>query len=192
MRPLTYLVVGACLFGIVVPDAARAEDTDPLYDPVLTSEAPPALWSSPDLDIVTASYTPPPEAPPPAALVEPPAAEPTAAPPESVDVSDRSGGTVRDRALTQLQWLGAAQWQISVFDCIARNESRWQNKRSDRMNYNGTWDHGVWQINDIHWPLLNALGLDPYIPEDAARFVWRLSRSGSSFQPWSVRASCGV
>lgn len=102
------------------------------------------------------------------------------------------GGDVRGRALAKIASFGAAQWQIDVFDCIGWHESGWQSKRSNKANYNGTYDHGPFQINDVHWSQLNAQGLDPYVPEDAATYVWQLSRQGTRFGAWSVHSLCGV
>jgi hypothetical protein len=95
--------------------------------------------------------------------------------------------TLRERALNRLAELGAPQWAISAFDCIGWRESGWENKRSV------TSDDGTLQINDVHDAELRASGLDPYVPEDAATFSWRLfTRAGWSFRDWTVRGLCGV
>jgi hypothetical protein len=100
--------------------------------------------------------------------------------------------TLRERALNKLAELGAPQWVVRGLDCLGWAESGWQAIRSKYMNDNGTWDHSFWQFNDIHWPRLNRMGLNPYIPEDAAVFAWTLY-SESGFGPWSAtRAKCGV
>jgi len=95
-------------------------------------------------------------------------------------------GSLRDRALAKFHALGAAQWQINVFDCIGWYESGWQNKQSP------TDDEGVLQINRVHLPQLQAQGLNPWVPEDAATYSWQLSRQGTNFRPWTVHGLCGV
>lgn len=118
---------------------------------------------------------------PPATIV---AAPPVAATPEPAPLQlppPIDPGDLRGRALARFVELGAAPWQVAMFDCIGRNESGWQNVR-------GRWspDSGVLQINDVHLPLLHDLGLDPWVPEDAATFAWQLSRQGRNFSPWTV------
>lgn len=193
MRPTLagVLVASLILVGIVVPDTARAEDRPPnesvveRSDPLDAVSIPPITYT--DRALLLTVTGPPPTTeqvsePPPEPKPEPAQPASEAAPLLSV----------RDRALSKLRELGAAAWQIGVFDCIGSHESGWQSIRSRRANSNGTFDHGPFQINDIHWPLLNSLGLDPYRPEDAAVFVWRLSGNGQRFGAWSVHASCGV
>lgn len=132
----------------------------------------------------------------------PPTLEPTAAPTASPQPTSSFGetsepatippATDRDRALATLADLGAPAWVVRGFDCIASSESGWASIRSRYQNSNGTYDHGVFQLNDVHWPRLNRLGLDPYIPEHAATFVMVLWRE-SGFGPWSAtRWGCGV
>lgn len=94
--------------------------------------------------------------------------------------------SLRDRALGRFVELGAAPWQVAIFDCIGWRESRWSNVRSK------TGDSGVLQINDVHSAQLRAQGLDAWVPEDAATYSWQLSRRGTNFTPWTVHASCGV
>lgn len=95
--------------------------------------------------------------------------------------------TLRERALQKLTELGAPPWVVNGFDCIGWRESKWSNVRSR------TGDDGVLQINDVHDPELRRLGLDPYVPEDAAEFSWRLfTRAGNSFRDWTVRGLCGL
>jgi hypothetical protein len=150
-------------------------------------EAPPVLEmpGKPSPDAEPIPYQPTPEQPDGPAIPLPRNYTP---PPRPVVDSN----WVRDEALDEFRALGAAQWQIDVFDCIGYKESGWQSKRSNRPNANGTWDHGPFQINDVHWPTLNRLGLDPYNARDAARYAWRLSGNGSFFTAWSVHWSCGV
>lgn len=196
MRPTLILLFVALIVGMVVPDAAQAEDrpvqTPP--EPLRATDTQADVISTALAEIVADEQpaTPPVNVePPPPAAPEPepePVAEQSPAPALVAAVS----GSVRDRALAQFARLGATGWQISVFDCIGYHESGWQSKRSNKQNSNGTWDNGPMQINDIHWPTLNRLGLDPYVPEDAAVYAWRLSSEGHNFKPWSVAASCGV
>lgn len=197
------VVIAFIVTGIVVPDSAAASDT-PSVDPLavleassalITAAGPPDTPGSPSFDVVLSPDVHLDIEPPPALIKPVEQSEPA---PPRVEPAPPAGsamavtGSIRDRALDKLRALGAAQWQISIFDCIGAHESGWQSKRSNRMNSNGTWDHGPFQINDIHWPALNAQHLDPYVPEDAAVYVWQLSRSGTSFGAWSVHGLCGV
>lgn len=101
--------------------------------------------------------------------------------------SSASPVTLRERALNRFAELGAPAWVIAAFDCIGRNESGWTNSRSK------TGDSGTLQINDVHRPELDRLGLDPMVPEDAATFAWRLfTRAGWSFRDWVVAPWCGL
>lgn len=158
--------------------------------PVETVEAvtPPAVEP---VDLVVAPphepEQPPVDASPPTTEVPPPPPEP------EPQLHPAMTGTVRERALARLAELGATPWMLTVFDCIGRHESGWQSIRSHRANPNGTFDHGPFQLNDVHWPTLNGAGLDPYVPEDAATFAWSLSRNGTRFSPtWTVASRCGV
>jgi hypothetical protein len=95
--------------------------------------------------------------------------------------------SLRERTLGRLADLGAPQWVVNAFDCVGWFESKWQNVRSR------TGDTGVLQINDVHRPELNRLGLDPWSPEDSASFAWLLfTRAGWSFRDWNVRGLCGL
>jgi len=198
MRPTLILVFVAFIVGMVVPAAARAEESAPPLpddrDARLTAAVDPSgvhdgsrdvAYSDEALTLTVVAAAPEPEPEPPAPEPEPLRVVQSAPPPAATS-------NVRDRALAQFAQLGATSWQISVFDCIGWHESGWQSKRSNKQNPNGTYDHGPLQINQIHYPKLNALGLDPYVPEDAAVYAWRLSSEGHNFKPWTVAASCGV
>jgi hypothetical protein len=183
-----FLTLAAAASGIPLAVAsATPGPPPPAYEVVVTPILPPIttrpVWT--DTALLLSFEGPPPTAPEPEPEPEPerPADHPA---PVALDSS------VRGRALSTLAELGAPGWVINGFDCLARSESGWRNIRSDHANSNGTFDHGVWQINDVHWPRLNARGLDPYVPEDAATFVWTLWRE-SGFGPWSAtRWGCGV
>ena len=52
-------------------------------------------------------------------------------------------------------------------------------------NRNGTIDCGLWQINDIHLPEMERLGLDRNDPEDATAFARILyDRAGGQWRDW--------
>lgn len=122
--------------------------------------------------------------PPPPPTTTPEAPAPTIAPPTTIAAAPL---TLRERALGQLAALGAPPWVIAGFDCIGRHESGWRNARSS------TGDSGVFQINDVHRPELARLGLDPWLPEDAATFALQLwARAGGSWRDWTVAPLCNL
>jgi hypothetical protein len=91
--------------------------------------------------------------------------------------------TLRQRTLDTLTELGATPEQLTIWDCIGRAESGWTNATST------TGDHGVLQINAIHLEHLARIGLDPYIPEDAATYAYGLWQA-RGFQPWTTAKGC--
>jgi hypothetical protein len=91
--------------------------------------------------------------------------------------------TLRQRTLDTLTQLGATPEQLTIWDCIGLAESNWTNATS------ATGDHGVLQINQIHLAHLARIGLDPYIPEDAATYAFGLWQA-RGFQPWTTAKAC--
>jgi hypothetical protein len=91
--------------------------------------------------------------------------------------------TLRQRTLDTLTQLGATPEQLTIWDCIGLAESNWTNATS------ATGDHGVLQINQIHLAHLARIGLDPYIPEDAATYAYGLWQA-RGFQPWTTAKAC--
>lgn len=91
--------------------------------------------------------------------------------------------TLRQRTLNTLAELGATPAQLTVWDCIGQAESGWTNATSP------TGDHGVLQINAIHLEHLARIGLDPYIPENAATYAYGLWQT-RGFQPWTTAKAC--
>lgn len=186
MRPLIVSLSVALIIGATVPaeQPANAANVTPAVPYALVSSPPdpPAISIAPDAEIV-AERIPAPliEAAP---IADPPL--PPIVPPPPVEL------TIRERALAQLERLGATERQLIVFDCIGWYESGWQSKRSNQRNADGTYDHGPFQINDVHRAQLAAQNLDPYNPEDAATYVWQLSRQGRIFTAWAVHTLCGV
>lgn len=72
---------------------------------------------------------------------------------------------------------------------IAECESRLSPLAHNPHNRDGTTDGGLMQINSVHSPRLEALGLDKYDPEDAVYFARILydeskARTGSGVLPW--------
>lgn len=47
--------------------------------------------------------------------------------------------------------LGVNQGDIAMWICIALHESGLDSDQINRRNTNGSWDHGLWQINDKWW-----------------------------------------
>jgi len=91
--------------------------------------------------------------------------------------------TLRQRTLDTLTKLGATPEQLTVWDCIGQAESGWTNATST------SGDHGVLQINQIHLEHLGRIGLDPYMPEDAAAYAYGLWLA-RGWQPWTTAKGC--
>lgn len=185
---LVYVTLFACSFFSWTNITHSKENGIP-YD--LVDPGPP-VWTDTALALSYDGPPKPPDPPPPPPEPEPEPEQPVANHTPPPPPRFYEGGDVRSRALNRLAVLGAVQWQLNVFDCLGWAESGWQSKRSNQINSNGTWDHGPFQINDIHGPRLNSLGLDPYVPEQAADYVWLISSGGTNFRPWSTRYKCGV
>lgn len=66
---------------------------------------------------------------------------------------------------------------------VARCESGLNPKALNTNNPNGTTDGGLWQINDVHNPTLERLGLDKYDPVDATKFA-RMLYEQNHFNDW--------
>lgn len=68
---------------------------------------------------------------------------------------------------------------------IAGAESGWDPGLTSRQNSNGTYDHGLFQINDVH--LSQISHADMYDPVKAAHWAYTLySRAGYNFGDWAV------
>lgn len=66
-------------------------------------------------------------------------------------------------------------------------ESRMYNV--NHLNRNGTTDHGIWQINDIHKKNMADLGLNIYKSEDTLEYGFILMKREGT-KPWSASKSC--
>lgn len=66
---------------------------------------------------------------------------------------------------------------------VARCESGLNPNAHNPRNTNGTTDGGLFQINSVHDKRLEAMGLDKYDPEDAAKFA-RMLYDEEGWRPW--------
>nr|AYA71583.1 c-type lysozyme [Dialeurodes citri] len=103
----------------------------------------------------------------------------------------------------KLDSLGATKGDIPTWVCIAEHESRYNSSVVGPPNWDGSRDHGVFQINDRYWCYVGeeapaACGLpcsdfeDDDIADDfvCARRVFRATkkRTGNGFTAWAVYA----
>lgn len=63
------------------------------------------------------------------------------------------------------------------------------NPNARNVNKNGTIDYGLMQVNSVHIPAMEKLGLDIENPEDNLQYgLLLLSKNG--LQPWKSSKSC--
>ena len=75
-----------------------------------------------------------------------------------------------------------SEWQL--MRAICKSESGLQNIPSHRQNSNGTRDHGLCQINDIHLDKVNSID-DLYDPEENIRIA-SIIRDTQGLTAWTV------
>lgn len=51
-------------------------------------------------------------------------------------------------------------------------------------NRDGSNDGGLWQINSVHQPALERMGLDRWDPEDATKFARHLYEQNGGWNDW--------
>lgn len=61
--------------------------------------------------------------------------------------------------------------------------------QAEHINSNGTKDHGIWQINDIHAETMRQRGLDILKSHDTLIFGFQLMRE-QGYRPWKASAKC--
>lgn len=66
---------------------------------------------------------------------------------------------------------------------IATCESGLKPTAHNPENYDGSYDAGLWQINSVHQPTLDRLGLDKWDPEDATEFA-RMLYEKNGWRDW--------
>lgn len=66
---------------------------------------------------------------------------------------------------------------------IAKAESGWSNTAKGGPNSDGTYDWGLWQINDVHKPS-DSVKHDPAANARAAYAIY--SKAGNKFTPWAT------
>mmetsp|Transcript_26516 Transcript_26516/g.23493 ORF Transcript_26516/g.23493 Transcript_26516/m.23493 type:complete len:138 (-) Transcript_26516:135-548(-) len=81
-------------------------------------------------------------------------------------------------------------WSSGCCECIAKHESG-GNAHAANHNSNGSYDVGLWQINDINWKSCNG-GKAPCDVESNLRcaeevFKW----GGNTWRLWSTANACG-
>jgi len=88
-------------------------------------------------------------------------------------------------ALNRLAELGATQWQLRTFGCLA-----WFESRNDPYAVSPTNDFGILQINRFFHAWRWA-GRDIYDPVVNAEVAWDIFRE-SGFRAWTTAQMCGV
>jgi hypothetical protein len=81
------------------------------------------------------------------------------------------------------QYFAPSDWNMAQAICMA--ESHCTSKRSNTMNYNGTYDWGIFQVNDIHKAKVGGnvlLFLDPATNVKVAAQI----KAGSGWSAWST------
>jgi hypothetical protein len=81
-------------------------------------------------------------------------------------------------------------WTQSCCKCIANAESG-GNANAENYNTNGSYDIGVWQINDVNWSSCSG-GSPPCNPTtnvECAHLVW--TWGGKTWKYWSTCGKCG-
>lgn len=78
---------------------------------------------------------------------------------------------------------GASNNVLRTAVAIAKAESGWDASRRGGPNQDGTYDHGLMQVNDVHKPTPEQKS----DPEANARMAFAIYRqAGNSFRPWSA------
>eukprot|EP01095_Lingulamoeba_sp_RSL-Kostka_P002198 TRINITY_DN13072_c0_g1_i1.p1 TRINITY_DN13072_c0_g1~~TRINITY_DN13072_c0_g1_i1.p1 ORF type:complete len:150 (-),score=45.05 TRINITY_DN13072_c0_g1_i1:146-568(-) len=83
-----------------------------------------------------------------------------------------------------------SDWSQSCCECIAQHESG-GNANAANYNTNGSYDVGLYQINDVNWDQCNG-GKAPCNPSDntkCAHMVW--GWGGNTWKLWSTCGACG-
>lgn len=71
------------------------------------------------------------------------------------------------------------QMALAIVNC----ESGFKPHAYNPTNTNGTTDGGLWQINDVHNPTLQELGLSKWDPEEATQFA-RMLYEQNGWRDW--------
>jgi len=83
-----------------------------------------------------------------------------------------------------------SSWNQSCCQCIIKHES---GGNANAMNYNtnGSFDVGLWQINQVNWGSCSGgkAPCDPNTNLNCAIKVWQWG--GNSFRLWSTAKGCG-
>eukprot|EP01113_Clastostelium_recurvatum_P037145 TRINITY_DN53_c0_g2_i2.p1 TRINITY_DN53_c0_g2~~TRINITY_DN53_c0_g2_i2.p1 ORF type:complete len:151 (+),score=30.29 TRINITY_DN53_c0_g2_i2:60-512(+) len=80
-------------------------------------------------------------------------------------------------------------WNQACCQCIVKHESS-GNANAANYNTNGSYDVGVWQINNIHWGACNG-GKAPCDVESNLKCAIEVWNERKSFGPWSTCKGCG-
>ena len=81
-------------------------------------------------------------------------------------------------------------WNQNCCACVVRGES---GGNSNAMNYNknGSYDIGIFQINQIHWKLCSGGKAPCDIGTNVGCAITVYTRAGGRWKPWYAAAKCG-
>ena len=81
-------------------------------------------------------------------------------------------------------------WNQACCQCIASHESG-GNTNAANHNSNGSYDVGLWQINNVNWASCSGgqAPCDPHTNLQCAIKVWQWG--GKTFKLWSTAKACG-
>jgi len=82
-------------------------------------------------------------------------------------------------------------WSQSCCECIAKHESG-GNAHAENHNSNGSYDIGLWQINDSNWGSGSCPGGAPCTPQPNLECAIQVHKWGSNtWRLWSTCGACG-
>ena len=87
-------------------------------------------------------------------------------------------------------WCSKYNWSQSCCKCIVSHESG-GNANALNLNTNGSYDVGLWQINDVNWGQCSS-GKAPCDPNTNLNCAIKVYKwGGNSFKLWSTHTGCG-
>ncbi len=135
-------------------------------------------WATYAIPVSAASAEPPPTS------IEHTQTSATTSPVETMTSVNSEPMSSIDIAIATLSDLGAQQWQLDVFRCLA-----WFESRNDPYAVSATNDYGLMQINGVH--RAKYAGRDIFDPTVNAEVAWQVYL-GSGFRAWTTARLCGV
>jgi len=81
-------------------------------------------------------------------------------------------------------------WSQACCECIAKHESG-GNAHAENYNSNGSYDIGLYQVNNINWAQCSAgkAPCDPVVNVECAHKVWEWG--AKTWKLWSTCGACG-